>query len=192
MGGKYKSPARIDRSILRALHHKKMYLEDIWYADITIDIYAKKLIWNPSKSLKLSLQQNMKILEIREVFDPSFSTLPLPKKLLKFQNMWTPDQNSFTFFSSMQNHLKRRTMQCDDLCSHTSSPYCQNLTYLLSTNNWPDFWNLNLNSRTAYINFAISNEFFLLSHNFRRFFLWLINLYCIIQLRKSLLWLLVS
>ena len=135
MGIKYRSPAKLSRSLLRSLEYKKAKLEDIWDADISINNENFDLIWNVSKCLKITLKKNVQILD---AWQSGFESLPLSVKLTKFQNMWKPDANCFTLFSSVHHHLRRNTSQCDNFCSEFTSPYCGNLTYFLATNSWPD------------------------------------------------------
>ena len=137
MGRKYKSPAKIARSILRLLDYKQAYLEDCWDSEIIIDHATKKIIWKASEILKLTLKENIRIVETRKFYNPSFSALPFSQKLAKFQNMWKPDQDSYNFFACMHEHLKRNSSNCDHYCGSFSSPYCGRLTFFLSTNNWP-------------------------------------------------------
>ena len=79
MGRKYKSPAKLSRSILRLLEYKQAYLEDCWDSEEIIDEKQKKLIWKASESLKLTLNKNISIV--------LFVALPFGQKLATFQNM---------------------------------------------------------------------------------------------------------
>ena len=116
---------------------EKAYLEDVWNTEIEFDEQRKSLIWKPSSSLRLILKPNIKIVETRHVYNPTCSNQSFSDKLLQFQNMWMPDQHSWTFFSCMHHHLKRQTTKCDSFCSVFSTPYCGELAVFLSTNNWP-------------------------------------------------------
>ena len=138
MNNKYRSPAKLSRSLSRLLEYKKAMLEDIWNADVTIKTETNDLIWNISKCLKLTLKPKNKILEAWEFTNPQFASLPICEKLTQFQNMWKPDENSFTFFSSIHHHLRRNSSQCDNFCTEFPSPCCSELTYYLATNTWPD------------------------------------------------------
>ena len=113
MGGLYKSPAKIARSLLRSQEYKKAMLEDMWDCNITIKKETKDLIWNVSDCLQLTLKRNVTIVEPWEFRNPEFSTLPLSKKLTSFQNMWETDANSFTLFSSLHQHFRNNSQQCD-------------------------------------------------------------------------------
>ena len=137
MGKNYRSPAKINRSILRLLNYKKDYLEDCWGTEIEIDYATKEIVWKASEILRLTLNKNIRIIETRGIFNPTFPSLSFSEKLQKFQNMWKPDHNSFSFFSCMHHHLKRNSTQCDKFCGGFSSPFCGKLTFFLSTNNWP-------------------------------------------------------
>ena len=137
MGKRYKSPAKIKRSISRLLDFKQTYLEDLWDTEIKIDKETDDVVWKASETLNLTLKQKVSIVETRPFYNPSFSSLPVSKKLTKFQNMWKPDQDSFTFFACMHDHLKRNTAQCNTFCRGFSSPNCGRLAFFLSTNNWP-------------------------------------------------------
>ena len=109
MGKSNKSPAKIKRSILRLLDYKQAYLEDCWNTEIMIDQENMKIIWNASDTLKLTLKKNIRIVETRNFYNPAFTALPFRQKLAKFQNMWMPDQQSFNFFSCMNEHFKRNS-----------------------------------------------------------------------------------
>ena len=87
MGKQSKSPAKIARSILRLLEYKQAYLEDCWGAEIETDEQNKKIIWKASKMLNLTLKTNMKIVETRSVYNPTFPALTFGEKLALFQNM---------------------------------------------------------------------------------------------------------
>ena len=137
MGKKYRSPGNLARSILRLLTYKQAYLEDCWDSEVIIDNEKKKLIWKASETLKLTLKKGIRIIENREYFNPSFVALPFSQKLAIFQSMWELDQDSYNFFGSMHEHLRRKTSKCDHFCGSFSSPYCGRLTYFLSTNTWP-------------------------------------------------------
>ena len=137
MGKNKRSPAKINRSILRLLNYKKDYLEDCWATDIEINQETKKIVWKASEFLNLTLNQNIRIVETRGIFNPGFPPLSFNEKLQKFQNMWKPDHNSFSFFCCMHDHLRRNTAQCDKYCRGFTSPFCGKLAYFLSTNNWP-------------------------------------------------------
>ena len=73
----------------------------------------------------------------KEAFIQQCLALAFKEKLSLFQNMWTPDHASFNFFSCVHNHIKTKSIQCDNFCGGFSSPYCDHLAYFLSTNNWP-------------------------------------------------------
>ena len=137
MGKSNKSPAKIKRSILRLLDYKQAYLEDCWNTEIMIDQENMKIIWNASDTLKLTLKKNIRIVETRNFYNPAFTALPFRQKLAKFQNMWMPDQQSFNFFSCMNEHFKRNSSKCDHFCGSLTSPFCGNLAYFISNNNWP-------------------------------------------------------
>ena len=102
MGINYKSPAKMSRSLLRSLDYKKAKLEDIWDAEISINNENTELIWNVSKCLTITMKKNVQILD---AWQPEFGSLPLSVKLTKFQNMWKPDANFFTLFSSVHHHF---------------------------------------------------------------------------------------
>jgi hypothetical protein len=106
MGKQYKSPAKIARSILRLLDYKQAYLEDYWGADIQIDQQAKTIIWKASTILNLTLKRNVRIVETRNLYNPSFAALTFSEKLAIFQKMWKPDQDSMNFFTCMHEHLR--------------------------------------------------------------------------------------
>ena len=137
MGKTYKSRAKTSRSILRVLDFKQAYLEDLWDCEIKIDNEIKDIVWKASDILNLALKKNIRIVETREFYNPSFAVLTLGNKLSKFQNMWQPDLDSFTFFACMHEHIKRNSSKCGSFCGGFSSPYCSELSHLLSTNNWP-------------------------------------------------------
>jgi hypothetical protein len=137
MGKNYKSPAKINRSLLRLLEYKKAYLEDCWGSDIEIDDQSKTIVWKASNLLNLTLKKNITIVETRGLYNPTFPLLSFNLKLSKFQNMWQPNLDSFTFFACMHDHIMRNSSKCGSLCSRFSSPYCSELSYLLSINNWP-------------------------------------------------------
>ena len=138
MGKTYKSRAKTTRSILRLLDFKQAYLEDLWDCEITIDNEIKDIVWKASDILNLALKKNIRVVETREFFNPSFAVLTLGNKLSKFQNMWEPNQDSFTFFACVHDHLKRNSSQCNSYCHELGSPNCGRLVYFLSTNKWPD------------------------------------------------------
>ena len=156
MGKKYRSPAKLKRSILRLLDYKQAYLEDCWNTEIEIDEENLELVWKASELLRLKLKPKIKIVETRGFYNPTFPTLPFSEKLSKFQNMWKPDQDSFSFFSCMHHHMKKNNSQCDSFCRGFSSPFCGEFAYFLSTNAWPGQW-------------WPSHEGFLLSHIIRGF-----------------------
>ena len=133
----YKSPAKKVRSIQRVLEYKKAKLEDMWDTEIIID-KNRNLLWNISPSLKLTLNENVKILDNWDFLNPEFALLSLSVKMIQFQNMWVPDQNSATFFSSIHQHLRRNSSHCDPFCTAFTSPYCGKLVHFLATNIWPD------------------------------------------------------
>ena len=137
MGKSYKSPAKINRSIKRLLEYKQAYLEDVWACEIQIDEKNHEIIWKASKLLELTLKKNTRIVETRPCYNPTFPALAFKEKLSLFQNMWKPDHASFNFFSCVHNHIKTKSIQCDNFCGGFSSPYCGHLAYFLSTNNWP-------------------------------------------------------
>jgi hypothetical protein len=137
MGKQSKSPAKIARSILRLLEYKQAYLEDCWGAEIETDEQNKKIIWKASKMLNLTLKTNMKIVETRSVYNPTFPALTFGEKLALFQNMWKPDHDSFNFFTCMHEHLRRGSIQCNNFCGAFSSPQCGHLAYFLKNNTWP-------------------------------------------------------
>jgi hypothetical protein len=120
------------------MEFKQSYLEDLWNCEIEIDTKDKKIIWKTSKVLNLTLKKKITIVETRQFYNPAFVALPIGEKLLKFQNMWEPDQDSSTFFACMYEHLKRNSSQCNSFCNRFSSPNCGHLLYFLATNNWPD------------------------------------------------------
>ena len=138
MTRKYKSPAKIARSKLRVMDYKQAYLEDCWDCEIIINHETKKIIWKASESLQLTLKENIRIVETREFYNPSFVALPFNQKLAKFQSMWKMDVDSYNFFACMHQHLRRNNSRCDHFCHSLSSPYCGYLTYFLSTNRWPN------------------------------------------------------
>ena len=138
MGKNYKSKAKTNRSILRLLDFKQSYLEDLWDCEIKIDNQVKDIVWKASEILNLKLKKRIRIVETKEYYNPSFAALPFIEKLYKFQNMWEPNQDSFTFFYCMHEHLKRKSSQCNSFCQGFSSPNCGRLVYFLSTNRWPD------------------------------------------------------
>jgi hypothetical protein len=135
MGKNNRSPAKTKRSILRLLNYKKDYLADCWGTEIEINHETKEIVWKASEILNLTLIQNIRIIETRGIFNPGFPSLSISEKLQKFQNMWKPDHNCFSFFSCMHHHLRRNTAQCEKFCSGFSSPICERLAYFLSTNN---------------------------------------------------------
>ena len=137
MGKQYKSPAKIARSILRLLDYKQAYLEDCWGADIQIDQQAKTIIWKASTILNLTLKRNVRIVETRNLYNPSFAALTFSEKLAIFQKMWKPDQDSMNFFTCMHEHIKRNSIKCNNCCGGFSSPYCARLSFFLSSGNWP-------------------------------------------------------
>ena len=137
MTKKYRSPAKIARSILRLLDYKQSYLEDCWDTEIKIDQKSKNIIWKASETLNLTLKYGVNIVENRGFYNPSFATKTFSQKLLLFQNMWKPDHDSSTFFSCMHEHFKRNSSLCNHFCGSFSSPYCGQLAFFLSTNNWP-------------------------------------------------------
>ena len=89
------------------MEFKQSYLEDLWNCEMEINAKAKKILWKTSEVLNLTLKKNIKIVETRQFYNPAFVSLPIGEKLLKFQNMWEPDQDSSTFFACMYEHLKR-------------------------------------------------------------------------------------
>jgi hypothetical protein len=137
MGKQYRSPAKKARSILRLLDYKQAYLEDCWGADIIINQQAKKIIWKPSTTLNLTLEQNVRIVETRNLYNPSFAALSFSEKLAIFQKMWKPDQDSLNFFTCMHEHIKRNSIKCNNFCGGFSSPYCGRLSFFFSSGNWP-------------------------------------------------------
>ena len=137
MGKQYRSPAKKARSILRLLDYKQAYLEDCWGADIIINQQAKKIIWKPSTTLNLTLEQNVRIVETRNLYNPSFAALSFSEKLSIFQKMWKPDQDSLNFFTCMHEHIKRNSIKCNNFCGGFSSPYCGRLSLFFSSGNWP-------------------------------------------------------
>ena len=137
MAKRYKSPAKISRSMRRLFDYKQAYLEDCWNTEIIIDNQTKEIKWKASEYLKLTLKKNIRIVETREFYNPSFKALPFSQKLLKFQSMWNLDQDSYNFFASIHEHVKRNSTKCDHFCKSISSPNCGELTYFLSTHSWP-------------------------------------------------------
>ena len=138
MGGRAEGRA-CPSALAEILEYKKAMLEDIWNADVTINNEANDLNLNVSNWLKLTLKKKIKIVETWEFTNPKFVSLSISEKLTQFQNMWKPDENSFTFFSSVHHHLRRNSTQCDHFCTQFTSPCCSNLTYYLATNDWPDW-----------------------------------------------------
>ena len=65
MGKKYRSPAKLKRSILRLLEYKQAYLEDCWNTEIEIDKQNLELVWKASELLRLKLKPKIKIVETR-------------------------------------------------------------------------------------------------------------------------------
>ena len=135
MGKKYKSPAKITRSILKILNFKQYFLEDCWNCEIEIE--NKEVVWKASEKLRLKLKPQIKIIETRKYYNPTFEKLSFGEKLLLFQNMWKPDHDSYNFFSCMHNHMKRNSAQCDHFCRGFSLPVCGELTHFLATSFWP-------------------------------------------------------
>ena len=85
MGKHYKSKAKLNRSTLRLLEFKKTHLEDLW--DCEIKFENQEVIWKASKILNLTLKRNIRIVETREYYNPSFVALPVSEKLEKFQSV---------------------------------------------------------------------------------------------------------
>ena len=83
---KHKSPAKINRSILRLLNYKKDYLEDCWGIEIEINNEAKTIVWKASELLRLTLNQNIQIAKC--LFNPTFPSLPFSEKLQKLQCLY--------------------------------------------------------------------------------------------------------
>ena len=135
MGKKYRSPAKLLRSLLGCLEYKENQLRDMWNTDISINLENKDIIWNVTKTLKLTLNKDVKILD---AWHPEFSAMPLSSKLTQFQNMWKTDVSSFILFNSLHNHFRRNSTQCDNFCNQFTSPSCGHLAHFLVTNNWPD------------------------------------------------------
>ena len=138
MGNKYRSPAKVTRSLRRLLEYKKAQLEDIWDCDVSINAEKSDLVWNVSTCLKLTLLPKTDIFKTDQFTNSTYLSLTFGEKLMNFQNMWKPDANSTTFFSCLHNHLRRNSSKCDTFCARLSSSYCGKLAYFLSTNNWPD------------------------------------------------------
>ena len=138
MGKTYKSRAKTNRSVLRLLNFKQAYLEDLWDCEIKIDTEIKDIVWKASDNLNLTLKKNIRIVETIEFYNPAFAFLTVSQKLSKFQNMWEPIQDSFSFFACVHDHLKRNSTRCTSYCHGFSSPNCGRLVYFLSTSKWPD------------------------------------------------------
>ena len=81
MGKKYRSPAKIARSMLRLLDYKQSYLEDCWDTEIKIDQKTNDIIWKASETLNLTLTHGVNIVENRQFYNPSFATLTFSQKL---------------------------------------------------------------------------------------------------------------
>ena len=134
MPSKHKSPAKVSRSIRRAMEYKKEVLTDLYDIDVIANYETQEILWNVTSSIVLTLKPNCEILETRFIFNPSFSTYPLGQRLSSFQNMWKPDQNSFILFSCIVNHLKQNSLSCDKLCAHFGiAPICGGLLQTLAT-----------------------------------------------------------
>ena len=113
---------------------KKEILIDLYDLELSLNFETKEIIWNVTDSIALTLKPDCEVLETRYVFNPSFSTFPLGRRITSFQNMWKPDQNSFPVFTCLLNHLKHNTLSCDKLCGHLSiSPICGDLIKTLAT-----------------------------------------------------------
>ena len=139
MGKKYRSPAKISRSLNRILEYKIYSLEDLYNLDVCIERDEKSvsiISWNVTKDLKL--RPEAKIVETRAYYNPSYQTMKFGDKLQAFQNMWYLTQSSFLFFSCMLGHCRRNSSKCDQLCSQFAMPECGNLTHFFATNTWPD------------------------------------------------------
>ena len=122
---------------MRLLEYKQAYLEDCWGAEIETDEQNKTIIWKASKMLNLTLKTNMKIVETRSVYNPTFPALTFVEKLALFQNMWKPDHDSFNFFTCMHEHLRRGSIKNNNLFGAFSSPQCGLIAYFLKKNTWP-------------------------------------------------------
>ena len=112
---------------------KKEILIDLYDLELSLNFETKEIIWNVTDSIALTLKPDCEVLETRYIFNPSFSTFPLGKRITSFQNMWKSDQNSFPVFTCLLNHLKQNTLSCDKLCGHLSiSPICGDLIKTLA------------------------------------------------------------
>ena len=60
IGKKYKSTAKITRSIFRILNFKQYFLEDCWNCEIEIE--NKEVFWKASEKLRLKLKPQIKII----------------------------------------------------------------------------------------------------------------------------------
>ena len=94
---------------------KKEILIDLYDLELSLNYETKEIIWNVTDSIALTLKPNCEVLETRYIFNPSFSTFPLGRRITSFQNMWKPDQNSFPVFTCLLNHLKHNTLSCGHL-----------------------------------------------------------------------------
>ena len=121
MGKKYRSPAKLSRSLLRCLEYKENQLLDMWNTDISINLEYKDIIWNVTKSLKPTLKKDVKIID---AWHPEFPALRLSSKLTQFQNMWMTDASSFRLFNRLHSHFRSNSTQCDNFCTLFTSPFC--------------------------------------------------------------------
>ena len=101
---------------------------NFWKMEDNLNFWKR---WNRSDTLQLTLKKNIKIVETRHFYNPAFTALPFGQKLAKFQNMWIPDQESFNFFSCMNEHFRRNRSKCDNFCGSLTSPFCGHLAYFL-------------------------------------------------------------
>ena len=56
----------------RLLNYKKDYLEDCLGTEIEINYETKTIVWKASELLRLTLNQNIRIVETRGLFNPTF------------------------------------------------------------------------------------------------------------------------
>merc|ERR1712179_12284 len=134
MPSKHSSPARRARSIKRAMQYKEAILIDLYNLDLTLDYEKNEIKWNVNETVVLTLKPDCPILETRYVFNPSFTTFPLGRRISAFQQMWRSDQSSFIFFTGVLSHLQRNTLSCDHLCANLNlSCFCRELLESLAT-----------------------------------------------------------
>ena len=116
------------------MEYKKEILIDLYDMDLSLNYKTEELIWNVNDNIALVLQPDCEVLETRFIFNPSFSSFTLGKRVTSFLKMWKPDQNSFLLSTCLLNHLKQNTLSCDKLCGHLSlAPICGDLLKTLAT-----------------------------------------------------------